>query len=162
MVIDGVAADFRRAHDVRGIMKRIVMLLLIAGLQWLCATTRRLRLNCKTIPRTQQANIIVQYAPGTQLNCSGLLGLVDCLLNDILQVRRYYSGRPATGQWCSCAARWQRHCEPFKPVERFIHQSGPCAHSALSNAAPGDERVLRRGSLVTPGLALEWLWSTAA
>ena len=31
----------------------------------------------------QQIQVIVQYAPGTQVNCSGLLGLVDCLLNDI-------------------------------------------------------------------------------
>ncbi len=30
-----------------------------------------------------QAQVIVQYAPGTQVSCSGLLGLVDCLLNDI-------------------------------------------------------------------------------
>jgi len=27
--------------------------------------------------------VIVQYAPGTQVSCSGLLGLVDCLVNDI-------------------------------------------------------------------------------
>lgn len=31
----------------------------------------------------QQVQVIVQYAPGTQVSCSGLLGLVDCLLNDI-------------------------------------------------------------------------------
>ncbi len=31
----------------------------------------------------QQVQVIVQYAPGTQISCSGLLGLVDCLLNDI-------------------------------------------------------------------------------
>ena len=32
---------------------------------------------------TQQVQVIVQYAPGTQVNCSGLLGLVSCLVNDI-------------------------------------------------------------------------------
>jgi hypothetical protein len=34
----------------------------------------------------QQMHVIVQYAPGTQLSCSGLLGLVDCVLNDVLKL----------------------------------------------------------------------------
>ena len=29
---------------------------------------------------------MIQYAPGTQLSCGGLLGLVDCLLNDVLKL----------------------------------------------------------------------------
>ncbi len=33
---------------------------------------------------TKQVQVIVQYAPGTQISCTGLLGLVDCLLNDVL------------------------------------------------------------------------------
>jgi serine protease AprX len=33
-----------------------------------------------------QVQVIVQYAPGTQVSCSGLLGLVDCLLNDVVQL----------------------------------------------------------------------------
>ncbi|HEY2497336.1 MAG TPA: S8 family serine peptidase [Candidatus Angelobacter sp.] len=33
-----------------------------------------------------QVQVVVQYAPGTQLNCGGLLGLVDCLLNDVLRL----------------------------------------------------------------------------
>src|ERR1700728_1828807 len=33
---------------------------------------------------SQQVQVIVQYAPGTQISCTGLLGLVDCLLNDVL------------------------------------------------------------------------------
>jgi hypothetical protein len=37
-------------------------------------------------PATQQTQVIVQYAPGTQVNCSGLLGLVGCLVNDILKL----------------------------------------------------------------------------
>src|SRR6202034_4786742 len=32
---------------------------------------------------SQQVQVIVQYAPGTQISCTGLLGLVDCLLNDV-------------------------------------------------------------------------------
>jgi len=30
--------------------------------------------------------VIVQYAPGTQVNCTGLLGLVDCLVNDVVKL----------------------------------------------------------------------------
>jgi serine protease AprX len=32
---------------------------------------------------TGQVQVIVQYAPGTQVSCNGLLGLVDCLVNDV-------------------------------------------------------------------------------
>ena len=38
------------------------------------------------IKSTQQVQVIVQYAPGTQVNCSGLIGLVDCLVNDIMKL----------------------------------------------------------------------------
>src|SRR5437016_10792677 len=37
-------------------------------------------------PATQQTQVIVQYAPGAQVNCSGLLGLLGCLVNDILKL----------------------------------------------------------------------------
>src|SRR5258708_1136446 len=37
-------------------------------------------------PSTQQAQVIVQYAPGTTVSCSGLFGLIDCLVNDILRL----------------------------------------------------------------------------
>ena len=30
--------------------------------------------------------MIVQYAPGTQVNCNGLLGLVSCLVNDVVKL----------------------------------------------------------------------------
>ncbi len=33
-----------------------------------------------------QVQVIVQYAPGTQVSCNGLLGLVDCLLNDVTKL----------------------------------------------------------------------------
>src|SRR5213595_2293843 len=33
-----------------------------------------------------KVQVIVQYAPGTQVSCSGLLGLVDCLVNDIVKL----------------------------------------------------------------------------
>src|SRR5215467_9873536 len=34
----------------------------------------------------QQVRVTVQYAPGAQVNCSSLLGLVDCLVNDIVKL----------------------------------------------------------------------------
>jgi serine protease AprX len=33
-----------------------------------------------------KVQVVVQYAPGTQISCGGLLGLVDCLLNDVLRL----------------------------------------------------------------------------
>lgn len=35
---------------------------------------------------TSQEQVVVQYAPGTQLNCSGLLGLLGCVVNDVLKL----------------------------------------------------------------------------
>ncbi len=34
----------------------------------------------------QMQQVVVQYAPGTQLSCSGLLGLVGCVVNDVLKL----------------------------------------------------------------------------
>ncbi len=35
---------------------------------------------------TSQEQVVVQYAPGTQLSCSGLLGLLGCVVNDVLKL----------------------------------------------------------------------------
>ncbi len=35
---------------------------------------------------TSQTQVVVQYAPGTQLSCSGILGLVGCVLNDVVKL----------------------------------------------------------------------------
>ena len=35
---------------------------------------------------TGQTQVVVQYAPGTQLSCSGILGLVGCVLNDVVKL----------------------------------------------------------------------------
>jgi len=67
-------------------MKRIVILLLIATVTVARADDSKIAPELRGYPSNQQANIIVQYAPGTQLSCSGLLGLVGCLLSDILQL----------------------------------------------------------------------------
>src|SRR6202034_1111298 len=67
-------------------MKRIVILLLIATVTVARADDSKIAPELRGYPSNQHANIIVQYAPGTQVSCSGLLGLVDCLLNDILKL----------------------------------------------------------------------------
>ena len=67
-------------------MKRIVILLLIATVTVARADDSKIAPELRGYPSNQHANIIVQYAPGTQLSCSGLLGLVGCLLNNILQL----------------------------------------------------------------------------
>lgn len=35
---------------------------------------------------TAKVQVVIQYVPGTQVTCSGLLGLLGCLVNDILKV----------------------------------------------------------------------------
>src|SRR5579864_4411018 len=68
-------------------MKKCLLLFLIATVTVASAQT-----NSKLAPElqgyngSQQVQVIVQYSPGTQVNCSGLLGLVDCLANDILKL----------------------------------------------------------------------------
>ena len=50
----------------------------------LLANNSKLSPELQNIGSSEKVQVIVQYAPGTQVNCGGLLGLVDCLLNDIL------------------------------------------------------------------------------
>src|ERR1700733_8247166 len=70
-------------------MKRLLALLLIVsativGGPLANANDSKLSPELRNYKSAKQAQVIVQYAPGTQVNCSGLLGLVDCLVNDIL------------------------------------------------------------------------------
>ena len=72
-------------------MKRfLVLLLIVTGT--LATATPAYANDSKISPElrgyqsTRQAQVIVQYAPGTQVSCSGLFGLVDCLLNDITKL----------------------------------------------------------------------------
>src|SRR3984957_9833275 len=67
-------------------MKRFLALLLIATGTLAYAQNSKLSPELRNYKSTQQAQVIVQYAAGTQLNCTGLLGLVDCLLNDITKL----------------------------------------------------------------------------
>ena len=67
-------------------MKRFVLLLLIAAATAAYADNSKLSPELHGYNSTQPVNVIVQYAPGTQVNCNSLLGLVDCLVNDVAQL----------------------------------------------------------------------------
>lgn len=69
-------------------MKRtlIIVLVVLALPVALSANTAKISPDLQGYSSTTQVQVIVQYAPGTQVNCGGLLALVDCLLNDILQL----------------------------------------------------------------------------
>src|ERR1700728_3209216 len=67
-------------------MKKFLLLVLLVAVPFACADNSKISPDLQNYPSNQKAQVIVQYAPGTQVNCSGLLGLVDCLLNDILKL----------------------------------------------------------------------------
>src|SRR5580693_6484340 len=68
-------------------MKRLFVLLLIVVTGTLAyADNSKLSPELQGNTSSQQVQVIVQYAPGTQVNCSGLFGLVDCLLNDVVKL----------------------------------------------------------------------------
>jgi len=67
-------------------MKRLLIVLLLATGTLAYADNSKVSPELQGYTGTQQIQVIVQYAPGTQLNCSGLLGLVDCLLNDVVNL----------------------------------------------------------------------------
>src|SRR5580698_11324190 len=67
-------------------MKRLLVLLLIVTGTLAYADNSKISPELQGNTSTQQVQVIVQYAPGTQLNCTGLLGLVDCLLNDVVKL----------------------------------------------------------------------------
>src|SRR5579864_5438082 len=67
-------------------MKRLLAFLLMAAVTVAHANDSKISPDLRNQPSNQQVQVIVQYAPGTQVNCSGLLGLVDCLVNDIVKL----------------------------------------------------------------------------
>ena len=67
-------------------MKKFVLLMLIVSVTVAYADDSKLAPELRGNHSIQQVPIIVQYAPGTQVNCNSLLGLVDCLVNDILKL----------------------------------------------------------------------------
>jgi len=67
-------------------MKKLLILLLIATVTAARADDSKISPELRGYKSTQQVQVIVQYAPGTQLNCSGLLGLLGCVLNDVVKL----------------------------------------------------------------------------
>ena len=67
-------------------MKKFLLLVLIVAVPFAHADNSKISPDLQNYPSNQQAQVIVQYAPGTQVNCSGLLGLVECLVNDVVQL----------------------------------------------------------------------------
>ena len=69
-------------------MKKLLILLLIASLTTMAAHADDSKISpeLRNQNSTQKTQVIVQYAPGTQVSCSGLLGLVDCLVNDVVKL----------------------------------------------------------------------------
>src|SRR5580692_7966358 len=68
-------------------MKKFVLFfLLIASVTAAYAQNPKLSPELQGYTSTQPVQVIVQYAPGTQLTCNGLLGLVDCLVNDVVNL----------------------------------------------------------------------------
>src|ERR1700730_18880858 len=67
-------------------MKKFLLLVLIATVTLAHADNSKISPDLQNTPPTQKAQVIVQYAPGTQVNCSGLLGLVFCLVGDVLKL----------------------------------------------------------------------------
>lgn len=67
-------------------MKRncIILLLLLAAPLTLLADNSKISPDLQNSTSTDQVQVVVQYAPGTQLSC-GLLGL-GCILNDVLKL----------------------------------------------------------------------------
>src|SRR6202140_2613529 len=67
-------------------MKKFLLLVLIATVALAHANDSKISPELRGYPSNQKAQVIVQYAPGTQVNCSGLLGLVFCLVGDVLKL----------------------------------------------------------------------------
>jgi serine protease AprX len=68
-------------------MKRtlILVLALLVPLS-LFADNSKISPDLQNSTSTGQEQVVVQYAPGTQLSCSGLLGLLGCVVNDVLKL----------------------------------------------------------------------------
>lgn len=64
----------------------IVLIVLLAAPVALLADNSKISPDLQGISSSDQVQVIVQYAPGTQVNCGGLLGLVDCAVTDVVNV----------------------------------------------------------------------------
>jgi len=68
-------------------MKRVLILVLafLAPLS-VFGDSSKISPDLQNSSSTSKVQVVVQYAPGTQLSCSGLLGLVGCVVNDVLKL----------------------------------------------------------------------------
>jgi serine protease AprX len=65
----------------------IFLLLVLIGVpSALLADNTKISPDLQNSSSTSKVQVVVQYAPGTQLNCGGLLGLVGCLLTDVTRL----------------------------------------------------------------------------
>jgi serine protease AprX len=69
-------------------MKRncIILLLLLAAPLTMLADNSKISPDLQSSTYTGQTQVVVQYTPGTQLTCSGILGLLGCVVNDVLKL----------------------------------------------------------------------------
>src|SRR5712691_4838567 len=67
-------------------MKKILALLLILSATLAYADDSKISPELRNQPSTQKAQVIVQYTPGTQINCSGIIGLLVCAVDGILKL----------------------------------------------------------------------------
>ena len=70
-------------------MRRPFILLLILALMSplaMFADNSKISPDLQNLSSTAKVQVIVQYAPGTQISCSGLLSLVQCAVNDVLNL----------------------------------------------------------------------------
>src|SRR5690349_3996290 len=82
----GAGYSHHGAKELGDFMKKLVLLFLIVSVTLAYADDSKLSPELRGTRSSQQVRVIVQYAPGTQVNCSGLLGLVGCLVNDIVKL----------------------------------------------------------------------------
>ncbi|HKV91394.1 MAG TPA: S8 family peptidase [Candidatus Angelobacter sp.] len=66
--------------------KLILSLLLLAMPLAMFADNSKISPDLQNSTSTAKVQVVVQYAPGTQLSCSGLFGLLDCVLNDVVKL----------------------------------------------------------------------------
>src|SRR5437763_8888847 len=67
-------------------MKKFLLVMVIVAVTVAYADDSKISPDVNQYPSTQKVQVVVQYAPGTQLNCSGLLGFLGCTLNSILKL----------------------------------------------------------------------------
>src|SRR5689334_5313713 len=71
-------------------MKKVILVFVILSLVFSALTAvaddSKISPDLRGYTSTKQVQVIVQYAPGSQNNCGGLLGFVLCLTSDILKL----------------------------------------------------------------------------